>query len=61
MTFVYIQVLRFIAAAAVVCFHAYDASEAFLAAKGANYLQLLNFGRYGVDIFFVISGFIIYY
>src|SRR3954447_12594797 len=58
---VYIQILRFVAALAVVAFHALG-----LAPKGSevpeSMLSLaLAYGGRGVDLFFVISGFIIFY
>src|SRR3954471_17864812 len=58
---VYIQILRFFAALAVVAFHALG-----LAPKGyevpESVLSLaLSYGGHGVDLFFVISGFIIFY
>lgn len=53
--FIWVQVLRGLAAAMVVCHH-YVASQA---GSGSNVSHwLLNFGGAGVDIFFVISGFI---
>src|SRR3954447_13018034 len=58
---VYIQILRFFAALAVVAFHAlglapkgYEVSESALSLA-------LSYGGRGVDLFFVISGFIIFY
>jgi exopolysaccharide production protein ExoZ len=53
--FIWIQVLRGLAAAMVVCHH-YVASQAEAGASVSHWL--LNFGGAGVDIFFVISGFI---
>lgn len=53
--FVWIQVLRGLAAAMVVCHH-YVASQAERGAEVGRWL--LDFGGSGVDIFFVISGFI---
>lgn len=53
--FIWVQVLRGVAAAMVVCHH-YVASQA---ERGADVSRwLLEFGGAGVDIFFVISGFI---
>jgi exopolysaccharide production protein ExoZ len=58
---VYIQVLRFLAAFAVVAFHAWGvAPEGYKVADSAAAFVLSHGGR-GVDLFFVISGFIIYY
>jgi exopolysaccharide production protein ExoZ len=58
---IHIQILRFLAALAVVAFHAlglapkgYEVSESALSLA-------LSYGGHGVDLFFVISGFIIFY
>lgn len=48
---------RGIAALGVVLFH-YSNSHLFLL-KGSSIAEYLKFGRYGVDLFFIISGFII--
>lgn len=53
--FIWVQVLRGLAAAMVVCHH-YVASQAEHGAQVSRWL--LDFGGSGVDIFFVISGFI---
>jgi exopolysaccharide production protein ExoZ len=56
----YLQALRFVAALLVVYAHAIDTSQALTGSAsifGAGNLE--NFGAIGVDIFFVISGFII--
>ncbi|MEA2882952.1 MAG: exopolysaccharide production protein ExoZ [Bradyrhizobium sp.] len=58
---VHIQILRFFAALAVVAFHALG-----LAPKGFELPEsvvslALSYGGRGVDLFFVISGFIIFY
>jgi len=55
-----VQILRFVAAALVVHAHAVDFSTKF--GTGSSFLRFGNFeniGAIGVDIFFVISGFII--
>lgn len=58
---VYIQVLRLIAAVAVVAFHAWGvAPNGFKVPEGAISFVLAH-GGHGVDLFFVISGFIISY
>ena len=60
-TFNYIQACRAAAAIAVVMFHI---SVTFAAAKYFNepiFAQLLRFGSAGVEFFFVLSGFIIYF
>ncbi len=56
-TFLRIQVLRFIAAAAVVVYHTQVAALTYYG--GAKPFPILEYGAYGVDLFFVISGFII--
>jgi exopolysaccharide production protein ExoZ len=53
--FSWVQVLRGIAATLVVCVH-YAESQAVKGAAGAEWLT--RFGASGVDVFFVISGFI---
>jgi len=58
----HIQILRFVAATAVVVFHAIATGKAYLASPAATTLfKIFEYGHYGVDLFFVISGFIIYY
>src|SRR5882762_1693074 len=58
---VHIQVLRFFAAAAVVAFHALGvAPNGFEVAEGAISFAM-SYGGRGVDLFFVISGFVIFY
>lgn len=58
---VHIQVLRFFAAFAVVAFHAWGiAPDGFKVPESAIAFALSHGGR-GVDLFFVISGFIIFY
>src|SRR4051794_25907317 len=58
---VHIQILRLVAAAAVVAFHALGvAPDGFKLPEGAISF-VLSYGGRGVDLFFVISGFIIFY
>jgi exopolysaccharide production protein ExoZ len=58
---VYIQILRLLAAVAVVAFHAWGvAPDGFRVPEGAVSF-VLSYGGRGVDLFFVISGFIIFY
>lgn len=58
---VHIQILRFLAAAAVVAFHVWGiAPDHIHVPADTPSLGLWHFGH-GVDLFFVISGFIIYY
>lgn len=56
----YIQLLRAIAAIAVVIFHASVATTKY-SDFPSRFINFLKFGTYGVDLFFVISGFVIYY
>ncbi|WP_164913520.1 acyltransferase [Sphingomonas sp. UV9] len=56
-TFLRIQILRFIAAAVVVAYHAQITTISYFG--GSDPYPLLELGVYGVDLFFVISGFII--
>jgi len=58
---VYIQVLRFLAALAVVAFHAWGVAPAGLKVSENAIAFVLSCGGRGVDLFFVISGFIIFY
>src|SRR3954454_19463248 len=58
---VYIQILRLLAAVAVVAFHAWGVTpQGFKVPEGAISF-VLSYGGHGVDLFFVISGFIIFY
>jgi exopolysaccharide production protein ExoZ len=58
---VYIQILRLLAAVAVVAFHAWGvAPDGFKVPESAIAFVLAH-GGHGVDLFFVISGFIIFY
>lgn len=61
MRLVHIQTLRFIAAAAVVSFHSLGAAKLYLSIDKSPLFEILRYGYFGVDLFFVISGFIIYY
>lgn len=54
-----IQVLRFVAVAAVVAYHAQLTLMSYI--TGQVPYSVLEYGQYGVDLFFVISGFIIVY
>jgi exopolysaccharide production protein ExoZ len=58
---VHIQVLRFIAAVAVVAFHALGAPPKGFEVPESAISLVLSYGGRGVDLFFVISGFIIFY
>jgi exopolysaccharide production protein ExoZ len=59
-TIVTLQVLRGVAALLVVFAHSIDYQQTFLPGHSAisSFYSLENFGAVGVDIFFVISGFI---
>ena len=54
-----IQALRFFAAAAVVVYHTQLTLSSYF--PGQRRFLILEFGANGVDLFFVISGFIIFY
>jgi exopolysaccharide production protein ExoZ len=58
---IYIQVLRFCAAAAVVAFHALGAPPKGFEVPESAISFALSYGGRGVDLFFVISGFVIFY
>lgn len=61
MELVYIQILRFVAAASVVIFHSLAQGQLIFPDRSAPVFGLFVNGGYGVDFFFVISGFIIFY
>ena len=54
-----LQVFRGLAALAVVAHHAAVSTDAFVAGVPAAWLRAFDLGAYGVDFFFVLSGFII--
>src|SRR5665647_1276714 len=58
---VHIQVLRFFAAIAVVAFHALGVAPNGFKVPESAISFVLSYGGGGVDLFFVISGFIIFY
>jgi exopolysaccharide production protein ExoZ len=58
---VYIQILRFLAALAVVAFHALGAPPKGFEVPDSALTFALSYGGRGVDLFFVISGFVIFY
>jgi exopolysaccharide production protein ExoZ len=58
---VYIQILRFFAALAVVAFHALGAPPKGFEVPESAVSFALSYGGRGVDLFFVISGFVIFY
>src|SRR3954470_8421388 len=58
---VYIQILRFFAALAVVAFHALGLAPKGYEVADSTLSLALSYGGRGVDLFFVISGFIIFY
>lgn len=57
----YLQALRFLAATAVVIFHALGTASTYFPDTPARIFSVFRYGDYGVDLFFVISGFIICY
>jgi exopolysaccharide production protein ExoZ len=61
MQFVHIQILRFFAATAVVVFHSIGTGKNYFLGKDTALFAAFNHGDLGVDLFFVISGFIIYH
>ncbi len=58
---VYIQILRFLAALAVIAFHALGAPPKGFEVPESALSFALSYGGRGVDLFFVISGFVIFY
>src|SRR5258708_20416682 len=56
-----IQILRFFAAAAVVAFHALGVPPKGFEVPESAISFALSYGGRGVDLFFVISGFVIFY
>src|SRR5579864_9486542 len=56
-----IQILRFLAATAVVAFHAWGVAPKYIAVAEGIASFGFTYGGHGVDLFFVISGFIIFY
>ena len=58
---VYIQILRLLAAVAVVAFHAWGVAPDRFKVPESAIAFVLAHGGHGVDLFFVISGFIIFY
>ena len=58
---VHIQILRFIAAISVIAFHALGVAPDGFKVAESPISFVLSYGGRGVDLFFVISGFIIFY
>jgi exopolysaccharide production protein ExoZ len=58
---VHIQILRFLAALAVVAFHVLGAPPKGFEVPDSALTFVLSYGGRGVDLFFVISGFVIFY
>src|SRR3984957_15377523 len=57
----YVQTLRFLAAGSVVTFHSLGTAMKYFPGQNADIASAFRYGDPGVDIFFVISGFIICY
>jgi exopolysaccharide production protein ExoZ len=58
---VYIQILRFLAALAVIAFHVLGTPPKGFEVPESALSFALSYGGRGVDLFFVISGFVIFY
>jgi exopolysaccharide production protein ExoZ len=58
---VHVQILRFIAAVSVIAFHALGVAPDGFKVAESPISFVLSYGGRGVDLFFVISGFIIFY
>jgi exopolysaccharide production protein ExoZ len=58
---IHIQILRFLAAAGVVAFHAWGVAPNYIHVPAETWSFGLGHAGHGVDLFFVISGFIIFY
>lgn len=54
-----VQGLRAVAALLVVWTHSIDAADAYASSRQGDFFHLAGFGACGLDIFFVISGFIV--
>ena len=61
MKLVYIQFLRAAAALSVVVFHAIGTGETYLRGQDTEWFGLFRHGDVGVDMFFVVSGFIMFH
>lgn len=61
MKFLSIQALRALAAILVVVFHAQALCYKYARAPSSSESFIKGFGQYGVDLFFVLSGFVILY
>ena len=61
MQFIHIQILRFFAATAVVLFHSIGTGKNYFPGQDTLLFGAFKHGGLGVDLFFVISGFIIYH
>ena len=57
----YVQCLRPVAASGVVLLHARIVAARFSTSAPLIPSEIAEIGRYGIDLFFVISGFVIYY
>src|ERR1700710_2238680 len=58
---IYIQILRFVAALAVVAFHALGAPPPGFEVPESAISFVLSYGGRGVGLFFVLSGFVLFY
>jgi exopolysaccharide production protein ExoZ len=61
MKLIHIQIVRVLAATSVVLFHCLATGQNYFDVPDRISVAVLAYGGFGVDLFFVVSGFIIYY